>query len=1719
MKHEYSKSKQKGIHAVKSGKERVIIDGIWSLEVPAGYSYCAEYERTATDINGNHYRLQVQKTDSCNFSESYGSEVSLTVKDNVIEFNNYTSDARDAKEILMQCASPIGNVELIKEDKNILVAICESIWVPGNYAFYVIAGGRNVMYSGQVTFADDTGLNEVEVAKSFVRSIEPVLIKDLATGEGLVRLPVSYLPHFDTGKYLEVDNSFRVPIPEGYETKYDLSSQIKAAVVPKNAVFTSSGVRCKLGFVMYQDPINAGTSDTRTVIDAIKKFFVEQTGINFYNWPITTVRDTSKGTIVYSTITNTPCDQNTNPVLVVTGGKAYHCFIVITYDGPISDESDTKWDADIITTTWLSKILFKGEKKPDKAKDSEVMFEKGFPDKSLYPHYDHLMNVASSIPGVKIVVNQSGTEYAFYGIKTAAESDNDELGEKRRALYSRIAAQDKGGYDLDQDARKMSAVFHVDPSVFDMRNDREAELLNNYMKRAYLFSALRSFGWTLSDYCGKKKKLPGDLSVKELEAIVDFIAKRNWLNYDAATYCKGLCAGADLHVFYVPDGISEDDKSELLPSQVDYDRIQQMKSISPSYYEILPDVQSLDALRGSLKFVYPAIKTLHDDLAKKRNHMKPLEGNESDIVYAWCALAMAAKEPFFTEDGPTTYFLSQPEHTEAPVEPVIPVKNGIEKGIITVGDNPVRITYDNAWTIEIPAGYSYCNDPEVNAVSAKGSPYKLIISQKLEKEVFTDRLDGTFVIRMLETTISDEKYFSDMLKGEALFDHVMLDDVGYIYPDDSIAISYHEFLGTIMFFVVTPKKKYCGQAIFRTRPGKKSEQKLRSLLETIRNVDSNAIRTSERAKATEKKIKENGGSNNKGVVQESKGVDHWSFREADTSKTKTKLLSNDKGYAARILSIAEVNKEEDLQQVEMNFRRHMTAFNPDYHEDIEIILPLAEKYASLFISDNGNNDLEEGKLGNTAPVHALRSFVWTAVNIGKKGTSTDFPVDAPQDMWIELARFIQSKGYVNYKPCKPESKEYGGLLFMSKEVGLIYSDGSFKYDDELVKSIQYAIFDNLSLFELVSILRETSPVMELYYKEITESDDSDSIDVKAMKCILQGWTAFAYASRTPFCIVQKSSYKGGNIYRKPIWNAKCDIREYQGGKYLAIGTSLIDVKCKDEVLCIPEGITDIYFNSVYSHHWNPEFAKKIVYPSSFTGTVVIPSNAEEVEIWGDFDALELQAYEPHASLPNLKKIVCNGTANSLEYGFANTISEAANLKEIVFPEGLKEISDINLTYDNNIEMVRLPNSLESIEETSIDYPDGMRGGYPITTFVVYRTCVVRDLLKRQLKAEEKEIREWNDIFKDSPEEQKHHSYKVKEVDAPWISSALTFVSQVSKLYEKGSAEGVEADMERIVRSAFESGRDFRLSKDCIIKEAKKEGLSKFAEIINNTNDIDKLPVVLADDIKNTIESRIQKEIEKKREEEEKRKAEIMNLSQSESLPELDRAILLLKTYFGESSEAEEVIKKCIDKISDIKSDKYAQACNLAEEGTETSISTAISLLKEISPFDDSESRIMVYQKKLEDEMAYNRAVSMMSGTDIANLVAVKESFEGLGDYKDSCIKAAACEKYLSELCEKKYLEAEEAQAVCTVDSQTLAIAAYNELGDYKDALERIAICTSNITVIQEMLDLEEQLGRYKEELKSLTGFFKRRQREEKEALINRVEQQIEELKDRLEEVN
>ena len=65
-----------------------------------------------------------------------------------------------------------------------------------------------------------------------------------------------------------------------------------------------------------------------------------------------------------------------------------------------------------------------------------------------------------------------------------------------------------------------------------------------------------------------------------------------------------------------------------------------------------------------MEYIYPAVKVLYDSLAEDRDTSETLEGNESDIVYAWIALAMAAEGPFFTKDGPMNYGFGWPGEEE-----------------------------------------------------------------------------------------------------------------------------------------------------------------------------------------------------------------------------------------------------------------------------------------------------------------------------------------------------------------------------------------------------------------------------------------------------------------------------------------------------------------------------------------------------------------------------------------------------------------------------------------------------------------------------------------------------------------------------------------------------------------------------------------------------------------------------------------------------------------------------------------------------------------------------------------------------------------------------------------------------------------------------------------------------------------------------------------------
>ena len=146
------------------------------------------------------------------------------------------------------------------------------------------------------------------------------------------------------------------------------------------------------------------------------------------------------------------------------------------------------------------------------------------PDEKLYPHYASIKNnVFNFFPGA--IVNGSGTEFKFqkFGEMLNTWSSDPEY-EERKPLLQKINDLNPAGYTLADTAKDMIKLFRVDKDVFVEGHDRESELIHGYMRRAYMMSAIRSFAWTLADYCKEHESTPEDIDNSIPSRIANFVA-------------------------------------------------------------------------------------------------------------------------------------------------------------------------------------------------------------------------------------------------------------------------------------------------------------------------------------------------------------------------------------------------------------------------------------------------------------------------------------------------------------------------------------------------------------------------------------------------------------------------------------------------------------------------------------------------------------------------------------------------------------------------------------------------------------------------------------------------------------------------------------------------------------------------------------------------------------------------------------------------------------------------------------------------------------------------------------------------------------------------------------------------------------------------------------------------------------------------------------------
>ena len=294
----------------------------------------------------------------------------------------------------------------------------------------------------------------------------------------------------------------------------------------------------------------------------------------------------------------------------------------------------------------------------EKEKNSWIPIAK--PLARQHTHFDFIRTTKAGLSflGNLMPVNQNGTEYSFIPISeltehecTDEEAEADVPAASLGKIYKKIAAADTADFVLAETAHEMAELFRMDEKHFDAGHDREQEIEHGLIQRAETYNAFRSFAWTVNAFCEKEGIEPAALPFGIINELVEFIFSRNCLNYTADSFSPTICSGDDLHVYYIPNAVYEEARAQLLSTA----NAQKGEESAVSF-----ETASLEGLRKELTYLYPVIRTIYDELETSRDRTEALTGGAADILYAWCTVAYAARQPVFTEDGPMNCWWEHP---------------------------------------------------------------------------------------------------------------------------------------------------------------------------------------------------------------------------------------------------------------------------------------------------------------------------------------------------------------------------------------------------------------------------------------------------------------------------------------------------------------------------------------------------------------------------------------------------------------------------------------------------------------------------------------------------------------------------------------------------------------------------------------------------------------------------------------------------------------------------------------------------------------------------------------------------------------------------------------------------------------------------------------------------------------------------------------------------
>ena len=941
-------------------------------------------------------------------------------------------------------------------------------------------------------------------------------------------------------------------------------------------------------------------------------------------------------------------------------------------------------------------------------------FKKATPSEELYPHYKSLSNTPGvSLPGVKVVTNASGTEYEFMPISRLLEGEdiNPEYGE----VFERIIATDKGKYAMVDKAKDMSRIFHVNKSVFDPKHDRENEINQGLLHRAYMMSALRSFAWTLAEYCEDKKTAPKDVEINTLKNIVRFISYRKWLNYDDNGRCNALCSGSDLHVYFFPDKASQEDKDKFVTTEEEKERDRKIKEKFPNYRVIHSEVRSLEGLRKDLEYIYPAVQKLWDTLLEERNYNEALLGDEADIVYAWCSLAYAAKEPFYCEDGPMRCFFEQMDTNppkkkgkKAAEKKSEPIAADITPSSFRFYEG-TRFLHSSGLFIPVPDGYHYqLNGTGDNQLWSYIVPKDVPLSENhIDAKPYSF---GITDVSISTTSTPFEAEYAEPLKGElvsrgymdgsVLVRHFIVSDhCAFIYQRWSDTCDkYYNKINGILF-----AKNNSYQFHFyvnHSQPVGHDEETLVAFNEAVEtwmrqfiligdteNVSDKKTPQTPRVAVPEKKPRAK--STKKAMHSYLNG---YLFPEYEVKNTRKKFLLKSPGLrlpvqpdGCDVQLVSLYSGDKPAEKIELAKAIEGVYLTEEKRSARQKLIDKALEISQLFAtadneSDAGNDKaamIKGGYLKTIYQLHCLRSFAWTLTKWAKENKKEI--KDVTVDDLLALSEYIENSLGANYNASTVSDTAFCATLRPKQEFNKVYAgiSGCVLYerseDAESGPTSIYALRN-----DLLTLLPAIDTIFDYCSNEYEAGESTDS----TLSDILFAWAAFAFASREAFTVAQgpeSITLTNNTPYSEETF---AEVNPDENGFYIHNGALLaVDKKkCTSDNVTIPDGVKEIVFNNgklsclVYEEHPDFYFLQDVT-------SITIPGT---MKISGSF---------PHQkALKNVTFLEGVQTISRGVFGFNN------NVERFSLPEGLKEIGPSAFASSKKIKSVVIPSSVEVISD-------------------------------------------------------------------------------------------------------------------------------------------------------------------------------------------------------------------------------------------------------------------------------------------------------------------------------------------------------------------------------------------------------------------------------------